>query len=250
MLTINLNHSVKGGVGKSTWARILCAYCEARQVPHLAYEANRDTPDLAGFYPKIQEEGRIFKFSDSNSKNDAPNVVANTAIEQKIITIVNMPAAVSSTFDQWLDTFHVLDFLETNNARMVNWFVTNGDPDSLDPFLDLLSTYGSKIGHVLVRNLNFMEPSAVFDQKILDLAQQHGAKTINLPALPKRIQDAILGKQLQYNEAVHYTGDPNLGPLDRSAVKGFLNKCFAAIDSTGIFDGVAGTAEKPQPPKK
>jgi hypothetical protein len=246
MLTLNISKSVKGGVGKSLFTRGLCAYCEEKKIPHLSFEANQDTPDLAGFYPEILEHGRIFEFSRGDDI-DAPNIVINAMVAQQVHSIVNMPAAGESSFEAWAKAFDVFTVMKENNIRMINWFVTSGDPDSIDSLKESIDIYGSDMQHVVVTNLKFMKPGQSLGDEILELLEKNKAPVIEMAAIPKRIQDFVLAKQLQYIEATTFT-DPKFGLMDRGAIRGFLNKLFAAIDSTKIFDGATTTtASKPQP---
>jgi hypothetical protein len=250
-ITINLCHVVKGGVGKSVWTRMLCAYFNRREIRYLAYEANQDTPDLAGFYPEIIDEKRIFEFT-SGAGFDAPNKMINDLIEVNVLpkeqvspkdmvhAIVNMPSARAAFFESWLDEFEVLVFLEKYGIEMINWFVTTGDPDVLEPLEASIKKH-PLMRHVIVRNEHFPQSLAQFPDSLAMLVEQQKIPVVNLPKIHDRTQQFVLKNQIPYEDAdIFGSGDSGFGLIDQSALGGKMRKCFTAIDSTKIF----GSTEK------
>jgi hypothetical protein len=241
-ITINLANGIKGGVGKSVWARMLCAYFGTKGMPYLGYEANQDTPDLGGFYPDIIKGGRIFEFTKERYI-DAPNLMVANLLDQRVHGVVNMPGAVSSAFDSWVSGFNVFDTLLEDNAELINWFVTTGDPDSIDPLQLSIERYGANMRHIIVRNENFPNALTPFPTQLTQLIETHKIPVINLPVIYLRAQNFALTNQMPYEDAIDCDVDASFGKLDRSALRGILNKCFASIDSTNIFSSPAPVKE-------
>lgn len=241
MITINLSHVVKGGVGKSVWSRMMCAYMIHKKFPYLAFEANIDTPDLAGFYPEIAEKNRVFEFGRGETV-DVPNkmitelIGANSNPDIPTHAVVNMPAAIATSFNEWVAHFGMFSFLAERNIQIINWYIVTGDPDSLQPLVDSIKLHGSQMPHVVIRNEKFPKSKLPFPKELDDLLAKHSIPTINLPLIHSRAQDYVLANQLPYEDAAILEDNAaGYGALDQYAVKRILQQCYNAIDSTGIF---------------
>jgi hypothetical protein len=239
MSTINLSYVGKGGAGKSVWSRMMCGYFSTKGIPYLAFEANQDSPDLAAFYDEIIKENRIFEFT-RGLKKDAPNKMISDLIAANgkgVAThaVVNMPAARSILFDEWVETFNVFDFLAQHNIQMVNWFVLTGDPDSIKSLRASIEQYNSKMRHVVVCNQHFVQGRELIPKDLNDVLKESKIPIINLPDIHNRAQTFVLTEQIPYELAAVYGDHPDCGVFDQHALQGILNKCFGSIDSTGIF---------------
>lgn len=243
MITINLSHVVKGGVGKSVWARMMCAYLNHKKFPYLAFEANIDTPDLAGFYPEIAQNNRVFEFGRGETV-DIPNqmiaelVGANSNPDTPTHAVINMPAAVAASFNEWVESFGVFSFLASQNIQIINWYIVTGDPDSLEPLIHSINLHGSEMPHVVVRNEKFPKSKLSFSPTLQELLTKNNIPTIHLPLIHSRTQNYVLDNQLPYEEAILDSAldqGAGYGAIDQHALKQILHKCYSSIDSTGIF---------------
>jgi hypothetical protein len=240
----------KGGVGKSTTARAVADYVESEGINFILFEANPDTPDFAGFYPSRFADGNnIFEFSSSSDTIDAPNIIFEqlTAAPDGSVAVVNMPSSVFLDFHAWVEGFGIFDYAKSKNISLVNMLVTSGDPESLQAIENCIQSHADGMKHFIIRNLKFIDPKnyPVFSPSLAALVDKYSIGIFDLPALPARIQDTLVQNQLSYTEARNLKDESIFLELNKFAVRSFLNKCKAMLDSTGIFDSVKSKKSSP-----
>jgi hypothetical protein len=226
----------KGGVGKSTVCRALYEFHLARKIPVQGFEANRGTPDFGGFYPEIVEVGNIVDFTENESDLQSLNRIVNASIRDRVNTVINMPANADKRFKIWLDAFNILELAESNKIKLIRWFVTTGEYDSVKLLGLSLKECSKSIQHIVVKNNKFKDWTFFEkDREIQDLIAEYNCKVINFPGLNSAVTAVILKNRLSYTDACAYREPGYFEEAEQGAVRGFMNKAFAAFESTDLF---------------
>jgi hypothetical protein len=232
-LYLHMIGGTKGGIGKSTFCRVLYQYCLDKTIPVAGFEGDTRTPDFAGFYKEIEESDNIVRFSEDEAQVLEPNALVNKILEDKVNVVVNLPASVDIALKLWLDSSHILSIAKDQNIQLVKWFIVTGEYDSTQSLRTSLNTFGQTIPHVVVKNQKYSDWS-FFDQdkEIQALIAACNCKTITFPKLNVRLAGTILQNRLTYQAATQFKAK-GFGLIEQQAIQGFLNEAYAAIESTG-----------------
>lgn len=208
MLSVMLSDGNKGGVGKSFFSRALYDYLVAVGQPTVGVEADMNSPDFAG----VVKDAECIEFSEDQEKIDDPNLLFDILTEDNSHAVVNLGAACHSAFKRWIDTFDVPTLLAQHDRRMIKFFVTSGEFDSLASLKLSMTDLGEQIPHVVVKNLKYSDWDYYDDNKeIQGLIKQHNCPVIELPKMPTRIASFLLQKRLSLAEAATYKGNRSIG---------------------------------------
>jgi hypothetical protein len=121
MATIHFIDGEKGGVGKSLFARVMVQYCLDKQLPYVLVEADQSNPDVGVFYP---ENIQTAVFSESERQAYAADAIFNLALTTPVI--VNLPAHVTKTVNDWIERNQILEMDAKHKVDICKWFVGNG----------------------------------------------------------------------------------------------------------------------------
>ena len=233
--TINCSTGIKGGVGKSTFCRVFYQYHLDRTLPVVGIEGNPRNPDFSKFYPEIKEAGNVVKFTSDPDDIANVNLILNLANKERKNVVVNMPADCEEEFSLWLESFNVVEIAEKIGYKLVNWFVTTGEPDSVESLKLSLKKFGFEVLHVVVQNKKFRDWSYFeSDKELKELLEYYNPEVISIPGLNGLVTGAILNQRLSYGAARDYSGD-GFDIAERGAVESFLNQSYRGIESTRFF---------------
>lgn len=233
--TINFSTGIKGGVGKTTFARVLYQYHLDRNLPVIGIEANPRNPDFSKHYPEIKEAGNVVKFTLDRDEIINVNLVLNAANREHKNIVVNMPADCEEEFDLWLESFNVLEIVRRINYQLVNWFICSGEPDSVESLKISLRKFEFDVLHVVVQNKKFRDWSYFeSDKELKELLRHYNPAVISIPGLNSLVTGTILNNRLSYGAAREYSGE-SFDIAERGAVEGFLNQSYRGIESTRFF---------------
>ncbi len=173
--SIHLIDSEKGGLGKSTTARSLIEYIQdILKIDSNKMEiidADKAQPLVGRTYAPhhyLQEENGNIAINEASTLNDLAKQIAmiyftdndKIASQTDVIVelaetkavIVNLPAAVFSLVNSWLNEGGILELVSMLNIPIYKWFVTDGCQESIDTLKKSYELYEDKIHHIIVKN--------------------------------------------------------------------------------------------------
>ena len=227
MASIHMFDGDKGGVGKSYCSNTCIQYFLDKNIPFIPVEADRYNPDVANRYPHLKFQLAVFSDDERQTKADE---IRDLAIEKPVI--ISLPSQVGKPLNSWLETA-LLDAAEYN-VKFVRWFVTSGTFESLNLFQIALSCHGKNFPHVLVKNHGVGSDWSELEEmpELTHLMKECEVKVIDFPKMPWR-ESNIIQKN---NWTFAYARESHeLHSMQRTRIKLFLQKAYAAFESTGLI---------------
>jgi hypothetical protein len=230
MAAIHFIDGEKGGVGKSLFARVTVQYCIDKKLSYELIDADPTNPDVGAFYPENHKKA---VFSESERKEYEADEIFNLALNKPVI--VNLPAQVYLAVKNWYERNDILDIAGKNNIKIYKWFVCSGGYDSVQLFIQSLEEFGSKIQHVLVRNLGLCDDWKHINNRndLCTLLNTHKVAVIDLPKFSYRERDIIDANHFTFSEARDYK---ELGVLGKQRLHNFLKTAHEEIEKAQIWN--------------
>ena len=215
MSRIHLIGGEKGGVGKSTVARLLVQEFIDRDVPVVALDGDQSHGDLLRFYADFAQSVDL---QDSASADRV--LLAALNVNQQVV--VDLPAQSARNLKRWIEENAVLDLAQELNIPVVIWHVMDDSRNSADLLTRTLNDYppGDAASVIVVKNRGCGTDFSAFDQSpSRQVAEARGAAIIELPALDQHVMNKIDWLDLSFWAACNRTEDPCLDLLSRQRVK-------------------------------
>lgn len=174
--SIHLVDGEKGGIGKSTFCRLLIEYLQDEvkidPVNMEIIDADKDQPLVGRTYaPHHYLKEEIFDNDNSSGVSNFNDVAKQIALiyftdNEKLLSqtdvilelaskknvIVNLPAAVFSLVNRWMQDGGMLNLADELNIPIYKWFVTDGCQETIDTLKKSYFLYEDKIHHIIVKN--------------------------------------------------------------------------------------------------
>jgi hypothetical protein len=212
----------KGGVGKSVVARLLAQHFVDQALPFAGVDGEPFGGALVRHY-------REFSHSVDLSAPESADQIMDRALGAERRVLVDLPAQSARALHEWLDSASVLEFATEMAIGLTFWHVCDGGFLSVSDIERSLVRLGSRVEHVVVKNLGRSRDFTQFEEsdtkRLLDTS---GGRTITLPELDPATMYKIDRLGLSFWAAGHLTeGDSVLKPLERQRVKGWLERAYA-----------------------
>lgn len=230
MAAIHLGGGEKGGVGKSVAVRTMIQYRTDRNAPFAAFETDRSNPDVAGIYKGLCQ---FAVFTEEEKQADRADRIFETAIDKPVI--VNLAAQSHRAVLSWIEKNQLFDLGEEYGVSFYHWFVCSGGYDSINLFMQSVTSYDQRMKHILVRNWGMCDDweHVDEDEQLAKLIKKHKVKVIDFPKLAYRERNIIDRERMTYADAQKYK---NFGVISKQRISNFLKKAYGAFDSTGVWD--------------
>ncbi|NEZ61042.1 hypothetical protein [Adonisia turfae] len=220
----------KGGVGKSMFAKTLCANLIDRSEPYVLVECDRSNPDLLRTYGHLNPDGHkhVAVFSEGQKYEDSANNLFNLATEHRVVA--NLPAQVFNALRQWLVYNSIFELAAESKVKIYHFHISDSGYDSLALFSKYVKEFGNQLNHVFVKNLGLTDDWAPFheDDELQALISQYQIPVISLPKFIGNKDRNLIDKlSLTFGEAREYD---QFGAISRQRVKTFLSKAYAEFD--------------------
>jgi hypothetical protein len=214
MSRIHLVGGEKGGVGKSTVARLLAQEFTDRGLPFVALDGDRSHGDLLRFY------GNVAQPVDLQDSASADRVLLS-AIDANQNVLVDLPAQSASAVKRWIDENDVLELARELDIPIVIWHVMDDSRNSADLLERFTGDYAKNDGvsFVVVKNRGCGVDFSLFDQSpVRKAAEARGAHIIELPGLDKHVMNKIDWLSLSFWAAANLAQGQCLDILERRRV--------------------------------
>ncbi len=215
MSRIHLVGGEKGGVGKSTVARLLAQELADRGEPFVAFDGDQSHGDLLRFYAGFTQPVDLL---DSASVDR----VLLSAIDANQKVLVDLPAQSAGALKHWIDENGVLELAQELNIPVVIWHVMDDSRNSADLLERSVNDYAQNDGvsFVVVKNRGCGLDFFLFDHSpVRKAAEAQGAYIIELPGLDKHVMNKIDWLSLSFWAAANLTEGQCLDILERQRVK-------------------------------
>ncbi|MEW8015262.1 MAG: mobilization protein [Candidatus Sedimenticola endophacoides] len=215
MSQIHLVGGEKGGVGKSTVARLLAQEFIDRKHPFAALDGDQSHGDLLRFYSDYANPLNL-------RDNASADSILLSAIDTDQAVLVDLPAQSATALQSWVQESGVLDLAEELNIPVTFWHVTDGSRNSVDLLQRAVDDFSGHRGvtFVIVRNFGRGGNFEAFDcSEVTSRAQAQGARIIDLPKLDENVMANIDWKGLSFWAAANRVDGDCLSLLDRQRAK-------------------------------
>lgn len=220
-----LTHGEKGGVGKTTAARVIADYLKAKEVTFRAFDAEGETGQFLRFHPDETAAVDI-----SSAASVAP--VLDYLMEDggKRLALVDLGARSGEDLKGWLYRGGALEEAETGRLGITLMYVLGGAVDSVGHLKEAYAALGRYPGYVMVRNLGVASQFEIFEQsKIREELLRDGGKEITLPALDPHVYQSVDKASLSFGDFAENVGG-EFSYTERRYCRTWLRECFAELD--------------------
>lgn len=220
MSHIHLVGGEKGGVGKSTMARLLAQEFIDRNHPFVALDGDQSHGDLLRFYTD-------YAIPLNLRDNASADGILLEAIDTDQAVLVDLPAQSASALQSWVQESGVLDLAEELNIAVTFWYVTDGSRNSVDLLQRTVDEFSGHRGVslVIVRNFGRGGNFDAFDRsEVKARAQAQGARIIDLARLDENVMANIDWKGLSFWAAANRVEGDCLSLLDRQRAKAWYRR--------------------------
>ena len=228
----------KGGVGKTTTARILADLLSDKTDYIYAYDCDPINPQFKRFYGA---EFLPITSPDTKTADIAVETLAER-IENKAndYIIIDSPAGEVDMLGQLEERFAFVSNLRQMGARLTRVLVMSTTLESVNLLEHAISNAkGLPVAHVAVRNLHFGGPhyfDAYNRSSIKTELEKQGGMTVDFPELGAIATDSIEKKRLAYSEAIEK--ESGLPTMRRSMIYQWRENVRKEFSKAGHLLGV------------
>ncbi|MEM6255053.1 MAG: cobalamin biosynthesis protein CobQ [Cyanobacteria bacterium P01_D01_bin.156] len=229
---IHLVSGDKGGTGKSMVSAMLVDYCRSKQQSIQPIDGDMTNPTLSEAYADALE----IVVSDDRDMRSQLNTIFVSAQKEGKIVIVDLPARSELSLKAWFSDYNVLALAESHGIQFIKWWVSDGDPSTLDLFSKSVKEF-PEIRHIFVKNMGLTKPvhwSVLEAWPEMGQWQQDGTiEIIEFPWMDKLLISQVRRAQQTFGELANAAETDDI--LTQGRIQGFLKQGFAALEQTQIF---------------
>lgn len=226
-----VTHGEKGGVGKTTVARVLADFLNSRKLTFRAFDAEGSMGQLLRFH---KNETASVDVGDAASIAPVLDYVMDGAGRR--IALVDLGARSGEDLKNWLYRGGALEEAGAGHLGITVVYVLGGAVDSVGHLKECFKALGNDVSYVIVKNFGVAAKFEIYDQSIVrkELLAL-GAKEIELPALDGSVYQSVDRASLPFSSFAEAQG-ANFGFTERRYCRTWLRECFAALEEvTGLL---------------
>lgn len=220
-----LTHGEKGGVGKTTVARILADYLTSREAAFRAFDAEGAAGQLLRFH------------SDQTSAVEVDNAAAISPVldylmdgSPRRLALLDLGARSGADLKEWLYKGGALEEAEAGELGITVVYVLGGALDSVGHLKECYGALGDDVSYVIVKNLGVAEKFDIYeDSNVRQDLLAAGAKEITIPALDGTVYQSVDKASISFTAFTEGRGT-SAGYTERRYCKTWLRECFAALE--------------------
>lgn len=220
-----LTHGEKGGVGKTTMARVLADFYKTREVPFKAFDAEGDAGQLLRFH------------GDDTSAVDVTRAAKIAPVLDflmdgtgKRLALVDLGARTGADLKGWLYRGGALEEAEGGSLGITIVYVLGGAVDSVGHLKECYSEIGKAASYVIVRNYGVAGKFEVYDaSNVREELLNNGAREISIPELDPAVYQSIDKASVSFDDFADNRGG-NFSYTERRYCRTWLRECFEALE--------------------
>jgi hypothetical protein len=218
-------HGEKGGVGKTTVARVLADYLLARRLPFRAYDAEGSTGQLLRFHPDVTFP---IEFTDAASISPVLDHLMDGGSAN--LALIDLGARAGGDLKSWLYRGGALEESSAGRLGVTIVYVVGGAVDSVGHLKECFGALGRDVNYLIVKNLGVASYFGVYDQShVRQELLSAGAREIALPALDPIVFQSVDRASIAFSAFADNVGG-SFGYTERRYCRTWLRECFAAVD--------------------
>lgn len=225
-----LTHGEKGGVGKTTVARVIADFLNARKATFRAFDAEGATGQLLRFHSSETAAVAV-----ANAASIAP--VLDYVMENggKRLALVDLGARSGEEVKNWLYRGGALEEAEASRLGITVVYVLGGAVDSVGHLKECFGALGRDVNYVIVKNYGVAGKFDVYDQSHVrkDLIAV-GAREIAFPALDASVYQSVDRASIAFS-AFADGQNGNFGFTERRYCRTWLRECFTALEEVATI---------------
>ena len=223
-------HGERGGVGKTTVARILADYLLARKLPFRAYDAEGATGQLLRFHPDLTLP---IEFTDAASIAPVLDHLMDGGGAQ--LALVDLGARAGSDLKSWLYRGGALEESAAGRLGVSIVYVLGGAVDSVGHLKECFAALGKDVQYLIVKNLGVASHFGIYEQShVRQELLSAGAHEMTLPALDNTVFQSVDRASIPFSAFADST-EGNFGYTERRYCRTWLRECFAAFDQVSTL---------------
>ncbi len=219
-----LTHGEKGGVGKTTVARVLADYLNARKLSYRAFDAEGNTGQLLRFH---KNETSSVDVGDSTGIAPVLDYVMEGGHR---IALVDLGARSGEDLRTWLYKGGALEEAGSGGLGITVVYVLGGAVDSVGHLKECFQQLGRDVNYVIIRNFGVAQKFEIYDNSsIRKDVLAAGAREIALPPLDGAVYQSVDRSSLAFSTYAESAGTHG-GFTEKRYCRTWLRECFAALD--------------------
>ena len=220
-----LTHGEKGGVGKTTVARVIADFLNSRHTTFRAFDAEGMTGQLMRFHSSEAAAVDV-----SSAASIAP--VLDYVMEGvgKRLALVDLGARSGDDLKNWLYRGGALEEADASRLGITVVYVLGGSVDSVGHLKECYGALGREMSYVIVKNFGVASKFEIYDESNVraDLLAI-GAREISLPVLDASVYQSVDRASVSFSAFAENQGG-NFGFTERRYCRTWLRECFAALE--------------------
>ncbi|HPI39352.1 MAG TPA: hypothetical protein PLJ21_01025 [Pseudobdellovibrionaceae bacterium] len=222
----------KGGVGKTTTARVVSDYIESNENNTYFFDTDKTNATFKRF---IGDRCNLLDVDKEGAMDELINMVVEYKKGSQIV--IDCAARSLDPILDWMDQIGFESIIKEASLDVAFVFVLGSDKDSLQILSDLfddINAFSINAKYFIVKNLGRSTDYTQYDnsqlrQKILST----GSVELELPPLLERTFLAIDRNNVRFSELDTLSSD-KLTITDKQRAKSFLRKSFETLSGTNL----------------
>ena len=222
-----LTHGEKGGVGKTTVARLIIDFFVSKEKVFRAFDGEGPTGQLVRFH---QSHTSAVDVADASGIAPVLDYLMDEAGTEERLALVDLGARSGEEVSLWLHRGGALEEAATGNLHVTVVYVIGGAVDSVGHLKNCFEALGSVVDYVLVKNLGVAPQFDVYDgSKIRKALLDVGAREIRIPALDSAVYQSVDKASIAFSTFAEGHGT-DAGYTERRYCRTWLRECFTALE--------------------
>ena len=220
-----VTHGEKGGVGKTTVARVIADFLKSHDIAYRAFDAEGETGQLLRFHPTDTSSVDV-----ADAASVAPVLDYLMDGSGKRLALVDLGARSGVDLKAWLYRGGALEEAESARLGITVVYVLGGAIVSVGHLKECYAALGREVNYVIIRNLGVAAKFDVYDQsKVREEVLKAGAREITFPALDPAVYQSVDRASLPFSAFADNQGG-SFGYTERRYCRTWLRECFVALE--------------------